>query len=557
MKKTLLSIFGVAAIMTSVAQPSPSWNNLQNSNFPIVSAGIKFLDAVDQNVVWAFGYDGMAPSRNYNWVARSVDGGANFFASPVVSSTVTPAIGDTTTFVFANMDAIDANRCWTSAYTKAAGGSKGGLFKTIDGGTNWTRVGATTMYTNTTSFLNLVAFVTPQVGITQGDGNPSSGNVDLEIWRTTDGGNTWTMVPGANMPNLVSGEYGLVNVYEKLAPSFYWMGTNKGRIYRSTDAGLNWSVATLPGTPTASLSVNDISFRDANNGVAYVFNSSTNPATFEMYNTTDGGATWTQIVTVDPNAGRNDICRIPGTNLFASAGAGTGNQLISYSNDNGVTWNNWGSTNIQYLTVDFVSPEVGWAGSFSDQANSSLGGIYKYSGASQNNDAYAAFTMGGFDCAPATVTVNNYSTGNPANTYTWTSFPPTAAFSSSTATTPTITFTNAGQYTITLTANNGTATSTFDQVIEVATCTGINDVTADVKFAVYPNPTSGTLNIKLADGTSNFKYTVRNILGATVATENIKNQDNVSINLANQAAGVYFVTIENNGKKSTQKIIVE
>ncbi|MBL7917526.1 MAG: hypothetical protein JNM96_03955, partial [Bacteroidia bacterium] len=48
MKKTLLSILGVAAMMTGVAQqtPSPSWTNLQNSNFPIVSAGIKFLDAV-------------------------------------------------------------------------------------------------------------------------------------------------------------------------------------------------------------------------------------------------------------------------------------------------------------------------------------------------------------------------------------------------------------------------------------------------------------------------------------------------------------------------------
>ncbi|MBL7917388.1 MAG: T9SS type A sorting domain-containing protein, partial [Bacteroidia bacterium] len=315
--------------------------------------------------------------------------------------------------------------------------------------------------------------------------------------------------------------------------------------------------STLPGTPTASLSVNDIAFRDANNGVAYVYNTSTNPATFEMYNTTDGGATWTQIATVDPNAGRNDICRIPGTNLFASAGAGTGNYLVSYSNDNGVTWNNWGSTNIQYLSIDFVSPEVGWAGTFSDAANSSLGGIYKYTGASQNNDAFAAFSMSGFDCAPATVTVNNFSTGTPANTYTWTSFPPTAAFSSSTAASPTITFASAGQYTVTLTANNGTATSVSNQVITVASCTGINDLTADVKFAVYPNPTSGTLNIKLADGTSNFKYTVHNILGTVVASENVKNQDNVSINLANQAAGVYFVTIENNGKKSTQKIVVE
>lgn len=554
MKKTLLSIIGAVAAMTGFAQqtPSPSWTITQNSNFPIVSAGVRFLDAIDNNVVWAIGYDGMAPNRNYCWFTRSIDGGNTFLSAPVFSSATTPGIGDTSSYVIANLDAIDANNAWVAAYDKGTQ-SKGGIFRTQDGGATWKEVYATQMYTNSAAFCNVVAFTNNNIGFTQGD--PVGG--EYEIWTTTNGGNTWSKVPGANIPNPTSGEYGLVNIYEKFGSSNFWWGTNKGRIFRSTDGGNTWNVAVLPGTPTASLSVNDIAFSSATNGVAYVYNTSTNPATFEMYNTTDGGATWTQINTIDPNVGKNDICNIPGSGLYASAGAGTGNQLISYSADNGVTWTNWGSTNIQYLNVDFVSPQTGWAGTFSDQANSSLEGIFKYNGNLLGSNAFAGFiATRTSECAPSTATISNFSTGNPAPAFSWSVFP-AATISNSTAATPTVSFANAGTYTITLTATSGTSTSSVDKVVTIENCTGISNNTEVVaSLNVFPNPTKNKITVEVANVDA-YTLTLVDVLGKVVLSQSANSAQNVTLDLSNQAKGVYFLNVESNGAKTTKKIILE
>ena len=76
MKKQLLSIFTVLSISTLLAQvPSPSWTISQNASFSITSAGHKFLDVVDANVVWLAGYNGVAPGQNVNWFSRTINGG--------------------------------------------------------------------------------------------------------------------------------------------------------------------------------------------------------------------------------------------------------------------------------------------------------------------------------------------------------------------------------------------------------------------------------------------------------------------------------------------------
>jgi len=109
------------------------------------------------------------------------------------------------------------------------------------------------------------------------------------------------------------------------------------------------------------------------NGIAY-----TNNATNKAYRTTNGGATWTVINPISPLMGLNDICNIPGTSWYASAGAGTGNNVISYSMDDGSTWYSWGGMNVQYLAVDFSSNTVGYAGGFSDPFTTGLDGMFKY-----------------------------------------------------------------------------------------------------------------------------------------------------------------------------------
>lgn len=367
MKKSLLSIAAVALTTGAFAQAtlSPFWNTVQNTNFPQAQAGVRFLDAVDANNIWAIGYDGLAPGKNFAWYTRSNNGGSTFTSGNVYA--------DTNTYIMANMEGVDANTAWVSAYMKASQ-SKGAIHKTTNGGSTWTNMTAAGMYTNAAAFTNIVTFLTPSVGITMGD--PVGG--EFEIWRTTDGGTTWSKIPGASIANPSSAsEYGLVNVYTKYGTTDIWFGTNLGRVYHSSDAGLTWTAATIPG---AGVGVNDLAFTDPNNGLAYAYSGTTTSPVLGLYKTTNGGATWTQITPLDPNMGLNDIAPITGTSWFASCGAGTGNTVISYSSDHGATWNSWGGSNIQYLNIDFVNNNTGWAGSFSFTLAAQQG-IFKYSGA--------------------------------------------------------------------------------------------------------------------------------------------------------------------------------
>lgn len=464
MKKQLLSVLAALVVGSATAQTlSPVWSTIQNPNFPQVSSGIRFMDAVDQNVVWTIGYDGLAPNRNYNWFARTINGGTSFNNGVVFTSTLTPTIGDTTTYQISNLCGIDANTAWVCAFGKAAQGG-GALYKTSNGGTNWINVTPAGMYAGATAFGNFVTFLTPSVGIANGD--PVNG--EYELWRTIDGGLSWTQVPGANIPNpLSASEYAIVDLYAKQGTSNLWFATNQGRMYRTTDGGVNWSVSTVcPATST----VVEIAFVSPMNGVVYAVN---NAQAFEMYNTTDGGVNWTQITPVSANAGRNDIVAIPGTGVYASAGAGNGNTIISYSSDNGVSWTDWGGSGIQYLTLDFVNSTTGWAGSFTNGTDPSIEGIFKYNGPAIGGTVAptAAFVIPSYTCGPnANLTPSNMSTGSGALSYSW-SVSPAATVASPNASSTSISFTGNNTYTITLTVSSSLGTNSSSQVFQVLNCT--------------------------------------------------------------------------------------
>jgi hypothetical protein len=475
MKKQLLSIFASLAVGTVMAQsPSPSWSISQNAAFTNGSIGIKFMDAVDNNVLWVMGYDGTTGNtrRNYNWYSRTTNGGNTFTAGVIYASTVTPLIGDTNTYVVANMEGIDGNTAWVAAFKKGnanttnPGQQGSGAIHRTTNGTNWVNMTAAGMFTSSTSFCNFVSFFTPSVGICLGD--PVNG--EYEIWRTTNGGLSWAPIPGSDIPNPSSStEYAIVNLYYKQGTSNFWFGTNEGRIFYSQNAGLTYSVSAPLGSSTST--VTEIAFSTANEGVAYVYNSG---GQFELWNTSNGGATWSQVTPVDPDLGLNDVGGVPGTGYLVSVGAGTGNQIISYSSDNGVTWTDYGSTGIQYLTVDFANNTTGWAGSFSDPTNPAIGGIWKYSGAAitGTTSPTAGFSMPSDICLTGpsvTIAPVDASTGNPALSYNWTSSP-AAGISAATASNPVITFTAAGTYTIVLSVTNSVGSNSTSLVINVLAC---------------------------------------------------------------------------------------
>ncbi len=145
-------------------------------------------------------------------------------------------------------------------------GNVGHLMKSFMGDTAWTD----TMFADGAEF-SCVKFITPEIGWIAGS----------SIYKTTDGGNTWTrqFVDGVQYFQIE----GLSVVTEKIV---YAVGQN-WQIFKTTDGGTKWTASVLPGTghDNGGWSLNDVWFFDSNTG--WVAGND------GLYKTTNGGVTWT------------------------------------------------------------------------------------------------------------------------------------------------------------------------------------------------------------------------------------------------------------------------
>ena len=329
----------------------------QASGFWEASRGVNYIHAVDENIVWASGYDGSGSNLPVQEFTRTVNGGELWEADTIGGTA--PSDGD-----IAMICAIDEYTAWVPIHS----GAIQGIWKTSDGGVNWVHQD-TALYSGSGSFPNVVHFWNENDGWCQGD--PVDGY--FEMYTTTDGGDTWTRVPSEDIPAPNTGEYGTVGYYDVLGDTV-WFGTqcstNPGRVFKSTDKGYTWTVA---DTPFPSSGWVDVRMKDDMNGLAMDKRSGGSL----LAETSDGGETWTSI-TPTGYFFDYDIAYIPGTeNMWITTGAATGDSGASYSLDGGYTWVNYDEVSgVQLLDCDFIEGGIGWAGSFC--VDEYTGGMYKY-----------------------------------------------------------------------------------------------------------------------------------------------------------------------------------
>jgi len=324
----------------------------QATGFTTPSRGISYVYCVDANIVWAAAYDGTAPLTACQEFTKTVNGG-ELWTPGIINS----ASGLSLAMIYA----IDANTSWAPLYAAEEGTQ--GIYKTINGGSTWTRQ-ATADFNGDGAFPNCVHFWDMNVGWCMGD--PVGGY--YEIYTTTDGGTTWTKVPQADIPAPLSGEFAVVGYYDVLGDTI-WFGTNMGRVYKSTDKGFHWTVAQT----TLSEYIKP-TFKDANHGLVIDLNAE---ATAYLAETSDGGTTWTA-VEYTGTCYDNDLCYLPGTdNMYISTGAAESASGASYSFDGGHTWAEYTEmTGTQMMALDFIEGKIGWAGSFN--VDETTGGIFKH-----------------------------------------------------------------------------------------------------------------------------------------------------------------------------------
>lgn len=320
------------------------------SGFTTESRGIKYMHAVNPDVVWATGYDGRSGSTVIQEFTKTSDGGSTW-----TKGTINNCSGLEPAMIFA----LSKDTAYVPMY-KQSGTNAQGIYVTRNGGTTWSRQ-KTAAFSDGSSFPNVVHFFNKNDGFCMGD--PING--DFEIYTTSDGGLTWVLVPGANIENPATGEFGVVGYYSAFGDKA-WFGTNEGRVYRTTDKGLHWDAS---ATTFGNTVYTDVEFRDGMHGLAQ-----DKSITGNFSETSDGGVTWTAVNSTG-DFGSSDFCYVPGTeNTWVATGYGS-----AFSFDGGHSWASFpGTETDQFLAVDFANNHSGWAGAFSESITSK--GMYKYSG---------------------------------------------------------------------------------------------------------------------------------------------------------------------------------
>lgn len=320
---------GAAARAEWVTQPSG------------VSVRLRGVSAVNSRVAWASGDKGT--------FARTINGGRTWAAG------IVPGAAE---LDFRDVDAFDAE----TAYLLSIGeGDKSRIYKTTDGGRRWELQFKSG---RAAAFFDSMAFWDRDHGIAVSD--PVDGR--FLIIQTSDGGRTWKETPRDGMPPALEGEgafaaSGTCIAVEGRTNVWFATGGPRGaRVFRSTDRGRTWSVATTPVVSGKSAGIFSITFWDAQRG-AVVGGDYTkeNEAGNNVAVTADGGRTWGPVKGPGPNGYRSCVVFVPGTKsraapvLFAVGPTGS-----EYSSDGGQTWTSIGT--VGFHSADFAGPKnAGWA----------------------------------------------------------------------------------------------------------------------------------------------------------------------------------------------------
>ncbi len=321
------------------------------------------LSAVDENIVWAVAWNPSLAAA-YDFTV-TLDGGSVWNAGTL------PDLG---AYYPGQIHAMDGQTAWALMIsTPQQDHIK--ILKTTDGGANWQDQPGEF---NTAGFaFACVHFFNANEGI--GFGSPGTGDpaVDsLRIYRTVNGGDNWTRIPANTLPAPAADEGQWVfgdNRYEARGDTL-WFCTRAGRVFRTTDKGAIWQAFSTGLTGSVSFpGAASIAFENSLRGIVTSYSPS------RVARTDDGGETWTSLtIPTSPPAG--DIEYVPGTasTYFVNKGhLNTSNTTSAYlvTHDSGDTWEPVTFTPALPV-IRFLSPTIGFSGG--SVTSSTQGGIYKW-----------------------------------------------------------------------------------------------------------------------------------------------------------------------------------
>lgn len=229
----------------------------------------------------------------------------------------------------------------------AAGGASGWIRKTVNGGQTWTLQFTAPQYLRSIEFMDA--------------NNGFAGSLNHSVYRTYDGGTNWTEIDLGITPVPA----GICGLSAPNTSTIYGCGLWAGPafIIKSSNGGSNWSYIDMSAYATRLV---DIHFTSADTGFV---TGTANPASnggIILY-TTDGGANWTPKCTTNTNT---DIVwkiqRLDAQHWFASIYSEPVNDdtRMLRSTDGGMNWTMYtvADSYTYSETIGFMDTLHGWTG---------------------------------------------------------------------------------------------------------------------------------------------------------------------------------------------------
>ncbi len=199
---------------------------------------------------------------------------------------------------FLKFHPTNTNIMWTFA-------PSGGLWKTIDGGLNWTTNTDQLPFIGTTD-MAINPLNPNEMYLAMGDGNGTNSSLwqrSVGIRKSMDGGLTWPLSVLTYTPNAQRSIFKLL--INPVTPNIIFAATSIG-LLRSIDSGTSWPAVVGAGVFT------DIEFKPGDPTIVYASSGTTTAGTY--YKSIDGGATFTSTavgVPLTANVGRLEIAVTP------------------------------------------------------------------------------------------------------------------------------------------------------------------------------------------------------------------------------------------------------
>lgn len=379
-----------------------------------------------------------------------------------------------------------------------------------------------------------------------------------EVVHTANGGTTWTKNAIANLgaTEEITGIVGL-NATTALVCTSTGAG---GRILKTVNSGTTWTVQTTATQFASAASFpNGIAFFNATEGVCFG-DPGTGATRFEVYRTTDAGATWTGVPTISLpviQAGEFGVVNhfaVNGNAIWFSSTTGR----VFASLDKGVTWT-VGNTNLGAV-VPLISFRDASNGLALDDATGLLAATTN-GGTTWSPVSYTGpLHVLGIHNVPGTNQFISVGAGTDAgssysrdNGATWTALESTFNHASVDVVSPTVAWSSA--------VDPNTATGLGANKLTSTALGTIKNVALQQGLSVYPNPSSGgQFVVTMAQGrATETQVEVLDMLGRAVYTRTVQTATAPSFNLdlSQQATGIYTMQLRTEGGVAQQKLVVK